>query len=103
MSVDYKKLGLDRVATSIASSVKPVTNRASTGDITLGTVVSVRVGANATSTVSGTARVPARSTGALLLQNAGPQLLKLHWISAGILNVELNAAATGQDLSFWVF
>ena len=102
MSVDFKKLGLDRIATGISSAVNQPTGRLVTGDITRGTVVAVVIDGGTT----GSATVSARRTGAIPISveiSGASPLCEYKWsISETTLSVELNASRD-VTIQFWVF
>lgn len=99
---DLKKLGMDRGTTSTATSVKPVTNRPTVGDIASGSIVSVRIGNASGSSTTGQTKLKGRPTAAIPANNPSTQIIKYWYIEQNILYVVMNAAAD-STLSFWVF
>ena len=99
MSVDFKKLGLDRIATGISSAVNRPTGRLVTGDITRGTVVEVVVDGGTT----GSATVSARRTGAILISTDCIAHRYAWSISDTTLTVTTSGSASGEAFEFWVF
>lgn len=103
MAFDFQKLGVDRLAQNISRSVNKPKGNTVTGDITRGEVVEVAVGTAATAADTGTAKVPGRRVGAVLL---GHDLLnhRFTWgIEGTTLTVTTSTAVGGNNFTFWVF
>ena len=103
MSFDFKKLGMDRMATDIAKSVQPVSTRPKTGDITAGSLVSVKIGIVGTPGPLGQTTVQVRPTAAIPAANPTAQIIKTWYIEGSTLYVEMNGNLSGESVSFWVF
>ena len=99
MSVDFKKQGLDRMATGISSAVNQPTGRLVTGDITKGEVVTVEITSG-----EGSATVSARRTGALELARSldADFFIYAQNTSGGKLTVSGNGTPSGT-ITYWVF
>jgi len=99
MAFDFQKLGIDRLSQNVARSVNQPVGALVTGDITKGSVVEVVID-NAS---SGSTKVSARRTGALLLGMSYSGNAEYKWdIVESTLTVDLNGSVTGT-FKFWVF
>jgi len=97
--MDFQKLGLDRIAQNIARSVNSPTGTLTTGDITRGDVVTVQF----PGTTEASAKVKARRTGAILIDNPCTTAdYRGHTISGGVLTVKFSGNIS-DTLTFWVF
>lgn len=108
MSTDFKKLGLDRMATNIAKSVSSGLGSGGliTGDITRNDIVTVTVGAAGAGATSGTAQVKARRTAAIPISVVFPgddPTAYLWSIDGTTLTVGFGAVSRHAILTFLVY
>ena len=101
MSFDFKKLGMDRMASGIAKSVGTGGGTLVTGDITKGTVVTV--GPDFTGNEASVS-VPARRTGAILIQLESAVNTWLRgWVISGTTLTVYQGGTQANTYTFWVF
>jgi len=101
---DFRKLGLDRMATGIAKAVGGGSTTLSTGDITKGTIVVIEL--DGESPGYGKAEVSARRTGAICLGWAEhpPSTSDVFtWTIEGNLLSVQGPNGSKNILTFWVF
>ena len=103
MTIDFQKLGLGKVATSLGKSIGGLgggTSTLFTGDITKGEIIQIGI---ASGDDSGTATVAARRTGAILLSVESEDFTEYTWsITDTTLTVEQNDSDE-STYTFWVF